>query len=170
MLRIDHQRARSREAEPGADRGVSYTPAKRSGSKAKTESRFIAWVEQVLRQQQYAQQGRKARGLAAPLPGEDDRAEPGAGDAADCPLSGQRHGASGELSAAPLCAALHAGRHRTAGRRRRGARHASADRPPGAFCSANTSTTAKPSTSGWRPSRWPTCTICAASSAIANAV
>ena len=34
-------------------------------------------------------------GLAAPLPGEDNRAEPGAGDAADCPLSGQQHRASG---------------------------------------------------------------------------
>src|SRR5271157_1910547 len=48
---------------------------------------------------------------AAPLPGEDDRAQPGASDALDCPLSSPGHGGSGELSAAPLCAALHAGRH-----------------------------------------------------------
>src|SRR5208337_3309862 len=61
---------------------------------------------------------------AAALPGEDDRAQPGASDALDCPLSSPGHGGSGELSAAPLCAALHAGRHRTAGRRRRGPRHA----------------------------------------------
>src|ERR1017187_179949 len=40
MLRIDNQRARSREAEPGSDRGFKK-PARQSGSKAKPASRFI---------------------------------------------------------------------------------------------------------------------------------
>ncbi|MDR3748174.1 MAG: hypothetical protein P4M04_08500, partial [Acidobacteriota bacterium] len=36
-----------------------------------------AWMEMGLRQQQSVQQGRRARGSAAALPGEDDRAQPG---------------------------------------------------------------------------------------------
>ena len=62
MLRIDNQRARSREAEPGSDPGFSKSS---EGIRFEGESRqpVYHWIEQVLRQQQYAQQGRAARGL-----------------------------------------------------------------------------------------------------------
>src|SRR5664279_5366826 len=62
MLRIDHQRARSREAEPGADRG--FSKSQRSNPvRRRNRQQVYGWVEQVLRQQLYQKQGRRARGL-----------------------------------------------------------------------------------------------------------
>lgn len=68
---------------------------------------MYAWIESPAAITVRAARPQGAR-LAATLSAEDSRAEPDAGDAADCPLSGQQHDASDELSAAPLCAALHA--------------------------------------------------------------
>src|SRR5664280_797982 len=62
MLRIDHQRARSREAEPGADLGFSKSQ-RRHPVRRRNRQQVYGWVEQLLRQQQYQKQGRKARGL-----------------------------------------------------------------------------------------------------------
>src|SRR5271166_1249398 len=123
MLRMDDQRARSREVESERDRGVSPRQRRNPLSWRKPAAGLCLDGDGVAPTAVRAARPQGARSAAA-LPGEDDRAQPGASDALDCPLSSPGHGGSGELSAAPLCAALHAGRHRTAGRRRRGPRHA----------------------------------------------
>src|SRR5271157_920285 len=123
MLRMDDQRARSREVESERDRGVSPRQRRNPLSWRKPAAGLCLDGDGVAPTAVRAARPQGARSAAA-LPGEDDRAQPGASDALDCPLSSPGHGGNGELSAAPLCAALHAGRHRTAGRRRRGPRHA----------------------------------------------
>jgi len=62
--------------------------------------------------------------LGAALHREDDRAEPGAGHAADRALHGQQSGPGDSLSASAFRRTLHAGQHRVAGFGRRGARDA----------------------------------------------
>ena len=62
MLRIDHQRARSREHESGGDRGLLQA-SEAIHFRGQNRQQVYAWIEQVLRQQQYRRQGRKARGL-----------------------------------------------------------------------------------------------------------
>ena len=122
------------------------------------------WVEQVLRQQQYPRTRPQGAGLAAPLPGEDDRAEPGAGDAADCPLSGQQHRASGELSAAPLSRSATPEPTSSCWPPSTRRTRRSADRPPGAFSQREYQHYGKPEYERLaQQSRWPICTICAAS-------
>src|SRR5271167_2545124 len=117
MLRIDNQRARSRETEPGSNRGFSKrqprdplrrrkSPAGlRLGGAGSTPTAISQTVPQSPR-------------LGAALPGEDDRLEPGPGDAADRSLSGQRRTAARSLSTAPLSTTLYPRRYRTAGPRR----------------------------------------------------
>ena len=107
MLRIDDERAPSREAEPGANRSF-FTSQRGIRFKGETRDQVYPGIDNAARETIQIARPQSAR-IAAALCGEDDRPEPGAGDAADCPLSGQRHGASGQLPAAPLCAALYAG-------------------------------------------------------------
>src|ERR1022692_4145289 len=86
MLRIDNQRAPSREAEPGADRGFSKSqrrhPVRRRKSPAGLRLGGAASAPTAIPETRPP----GAR-LVAALPGEDDRPEPGPGDAADRPLS-----------------------------------------------------------------------------------
>src|SRR5664280_1192149 len=106
MLRIDNQRARSREAEPGADRGFSKSqrrhPVRRRKSPAGLPLGGAGSAPAAVPKTR--PQGAR---LVAALPGEDDRPEPGSGDAADRPLSGQRRAPARPLSAAPLPATLY---------------------------------------------------------------
>ena len=107
MLRIDHERAPSREAEPGANR--SFLKSQRGDPVQRRDTRAGLSLDRAASAPAAVPAARpESARLAAPLLGEDDGPEPGAGDAADRPLSGQRHSTSGQLPAAPLCTALHA--------------------------------------------------------------
>src|ERR1035437_8300638 len=89
MLRIDNQRARSREAEAGAARGFSKSqrryPVLRRKSPAGLRLGGAGSAPTAVPETRPP----GARFVAA-LPGEDDRPESGPGDAADRPLPGQR--------------------------------------------------------------------------------
>src|SRR5450759_2447133 len=105
MLRIDNQRARSREAESGADRGFSKSqlrhPVRRRKPPASLQLGGAGSAPTAIPETKPP----GAR-LDAALPGEDDRPEPGPGDAADRPLSGPRRDPARCLPAAPLPATL----------------------------------------------------------------
>src|SRR5664279_3156051 len=117
MLRIDNQRARSREAEPGADRGFSKSqrnnPVRRRKSSAGLRLGGAGSAPTAVPETR----PRGARFVAA-LPGEDERPEPGPGDAADRPLSGQRRAPARPLPTASLSATLYPRRRGAAGHRR----------------------------------------------------
>src|ERR1039458_3544533 len=102
MLRIDNQRARSREAEPGADRGFSKSqrrhPVRRRKSSAGLRLGGAGSAPAAVPKTRP-----RGAGFVAALPGEDDRSEPGAGNAPDRPLPGQRRSPA---PAAPLSATL----------------------------------------------------------------
>ena len=67
MLRIDHQRARSREAEPGAiEAFLNASQAIRF--EGENREQVYGWVEQVLRQQQYRPARPQGAGPGATLP------------------------------------------------------------------------------------------------------
>src|ERR1700690_1607939 len=106
MLRIDNQRARSREAEPGSDAGFSKSqrrnPVRRRKPPAGLRLGGAGSAPTALSETR--SQGAR---LVAALPGEDDRPEPGPGDPPDRPLSGQRRAPARPLSAAPLSATLY---------------------------------------------------------------
>src|SRR5664280_539601 len=99
MLRIDNQRARSREAEPGADRGFSKSqrnnPVRRRKSSAGLRLGGAGSAPTAVPETRPP-----GAWLVAALPREDDRTESGPGDAADRPLSGQRRAPARPLSAA----------------------------------------------------------------------
>ena len=167
MLRIDHQRAPSREAEPGANRSF-LRASEEIRFKGETREQVYSWIETVLRQQQYVQQGRKARGLLRRY------LEKMTGlSRAQVTRLIARYQASGMVQAASYR------RHRFAQRYTRADIEllAAVDEAHDSLSGPATQRIlqreyqhyGKPSTRGWRPSRWPTCTICAASSAIANA-
>jgi hypothetical protein len=61
MLRIDHPRARSRETEPGTDRGF-LNSSQEIRFEGETQKQIYRWIEQVLGCQEYHQQSRPARG------------------------------------------------------------------------------------------------------------
>src|ERR1017187_9215686 len=117
MLRIDNQRAPSREAEPGSDRGFSKSqrrdPVRRRKSPAGLRLGGATAAPTAIPETR--PQGAR---LVAALPGEDDRPEPGPGDAANRPLSGPRRAPARPLSAAPLPATLYTRRRGAAGHRR----------------------------------------------------
>ena len=69
MLRIDHQRARSRETEPGSDCGF-LKASQGIRFEGETREQGYHWIEQALCQQRYHQLGRPARGLDAGATGE----------------------------------------------------------------------------------------------------
>src|ERR1019366_3499738 len=115
--RIDNQRARSRETQSGSDPGLSTSqpnhpirgrkptpglPLDRTGAVPPAVPPTKPWGART----------------DPTLSGQDDRPEPGAGDAVDRALSDVRHGAARGLSAASFSAALHPRRSRTAGHRR----------------------------------------------------
>ena len=50
---------------------------------AQKREQVYGWVERTLREQDYERLGRAEKGLVRAVPGKDDRAEPGPGDAAD---------------------------------------------------------------------------------------
>jgi hypothetical protein len=62
MLRIDNQRARSRETELGQIEAFLNT-SEEIRFEGENREQVYGWVERVLRQQQYQKQVRKARGL-----------------------------------------------------------------------------------------------------------
>src|SRR5260370_2433979 len=62
MLRIDQPRARSRDVELGAD-GIVSASQRAMRFEGETRQQVYPWMERVLCQQQYHQQGRAARGL-----------------------------------------------------------------------------------------------------------
>ena len=62
MLRIDNQRARSRETKPGSDRGFSKRQ-RRDPVRRRKSPAGLRLGGAGLRQQHYPQRGRKARGL-----------------------------------------------------------------------------------------------------------
>src|SRR5271157_5508218 len=101
MLRMDDQRARSREVESERDRGVSPRQRRNPLSWRKPAAGLCLDGDGVAPTAVRAARPQGARSAAA-LPGEDDRAQPGASDALDCPLSSPGHGGNGELSAAHL--------------------------------------------------------------------
>src|SRR5664280_110533 len=117
MLRIDNQRARSREAEPGADRGFSKSqrrhPVRRRKSPAGLRLGGAGSAPTAIPETRPP----GAR-LVAALSGEDDRPEPGPGDAPDRPLSGPRRCPARPLPAASLSATLYPRRRGAAGHRR----------------------------------------------------
>ena len=137
--------------------------------RGQNRQQVYAWIEQVLRQQQYRRQGRKARGLVRRYL----EKMTGLSRAQVTRLIG-RYQASRTVQAASYR------RHRFAQRYTRAdiellaavdEAHETLSGPATRrILKRSTSSTAKPSTRGWPRSRWPTCTICAASSAIANAV
>ena len=70
-------------AEPGADPGVSGGQRGVAVSKVSSREEIYAWVERdAAASKQYRQQCRRAKGLVRQLCGQDDGAEPGAGDTA----------------------------------------------------------------------------------------
>ena len=82
------------EAEKLSLKGIaaSLQASEESHFLGENRQQVYAWMEMGLRQQQSVQQGRRARGSAAALPGEDDRAQPGASAALACPLSSPGEG------------------------------------------------------------------------------
>src|SRR5208337_1328843 len=114
MLRIDNQRARSRETKPGSDRGFSKRqrrdPLRRRKSPAGLRLGGAGSTPTAT-----SETRPQSPRLGAALPGEDDRPEPGPGDAADRPLSGHRRAPARSLSPAPLSTTLYSRRYRTAG-------------------------------------------------------
>ena len=143
--------------------------------KASQEIRFegehreqvYGWVEQVLRQQHYQKHSRKARGLVRSYL-EKMTGVPGPGDAAGRSLSGQRRDPARPLSTAPLSTTLYPRRYRYAGHV--DAAHESLSGPATRrILQREYQDYGKPEfSSGWPPSRWPTCTTCATTNAIAN--
>src|SRR5664280_3405747 len=75
MLRIDHQRARSREAEPGADRGFSKSQRRHPVRRRKSSAGLRLGGAGSAPAAVPKTRPRGARFVAA-LPGEDDRPEP----------------------------------------------------------------------------------------------
>src|SRR6266436_767340 len=121
MLGIDHQHGRRRNAEPGADPGVSGRQRRvalpgsgTTGGVRLGEPDFAATRVRAL----------EARGQGTPqtLYREDDGVEPGAGDAPDWKLSARRRSTDEAVPAASFSSTLHARRHRTAGSSGRGPR------------------------------------------------
>ena len=119
--------------------------------RAGTVKQVYGWVEQVLFQHEYAQQGKAARGLVRRY------IEKMTGlSRAQVTRLIARYTATGRVRATVyrrrrFPRSLHAGRHRVAGLGRRGARDPERARRRGAFWSASSSFTASRSTSGWRP-------------------
>src|SRR5664279_3463000 len=101
MLRIDNQRARCRETEPGSDRGFSKRqrrdPVRSGKSPADLRLGGAGSAPTAI-----SETRPQSPWLGAALPGEDDRPKPGPGDAADRSFSGQRRTAARLLSTAPL--------------------------------------------------------------------
>src|SRR5208282_3221507 len=112
MLRIDNQRARSRETELGADRGSSKrqprNPVRRRNPRADLSLDRAGPVPAAVLQAEPC-----STRIAAALPGEDDGREPGAGDAADRSLSGKRRASARCLPAPSLSASVRASRDRS---------------------------------------------------------
>src|SRR5665213_2243979 len=91
---------------------------------AENREQLYGWVERVLVGQQYAEQGKAARGLLRRYVEKMTGLSRAAGDAADRSLHGQRAGPGDGLSATAVLATVHTSRHRIAGLGRRGARDA----------------------------------------------
>ena len=114
MLGIDRQSGGSRAVEPGADPGI-FGGQRRSRVCGPESSRGVRLGEPgALPTGLYGIEAERA-GIGATLPGEDDRAEPGAGDTPDHGTSARRGSEDARVSAVPLPSAVHARRHRFAG-------------------------------------------------------
>src|ERR687888_1117512 len=98
MLRIDNQRARSREAEPRSDRGFSPSQ-RRDPLRGRNPSAGVS-VDRAASAPAAVHAARpQGTRLAATVRGEDDGVEPGTGDAPDRPLSGPGRDPAGWLPA-----------------------------------------------------------------------
>src|SRR5271157_2216778 len=106
MLRIDHPCARSRETEPGTDRGFSKRqprdPIRRRGPKAD-----LSLDRAGARPAGVPPAEPPSAGFVTQLSGQDDGLEPGAGDPVDRSLSEKRIAAAHQLPPSSLSATLH---------------------------------------------------------------
>ena len=69
------------------------------------------WMTRLMRQAGIPEAGQISEGAAAALHGEDDGAEPGAGDPTGRPVPEKQRGEGGGLPAQSVCRPVHAGRH-----------------------------------------------------------
>ena len=83
---------------------------------AKEREEIYEWLTGVLKQHQYGQQGRGAKGLLRPVSGEDDRDEPSTDHATHCALWRGGSGKSARVPATSFCEQVHARRYRVAGK------------------------------------------------------
>ncbi len=119
------------------------------------------WVEQTLAAAGLPGTATSRARIGAALPGEDDRAEPGAGDAADQPVPARREEVKPTaVSPAPVPDAVHAGRHRVAGQSGRGARNPERAGHAEAAAAGVLRLRGCSAMRGWRDFRWRTCTGC----------
>jgi hypothetical protein len=121
MLGIDHQHGRFGSSEPGADAGVLggewggsiYRPAAGRDVPLGGTDAGAARVRQS---------GASGQGIGAAVCGADDRAEPGASDAADRGASPDGTSEGGRVSTQQVRGALHVNRRGVAGLRGQSAR------------------------------------------------
>src|SRR5271169_539522 len=114
MLRIDDQRARGREVNSGTDREV---PFGRGGGTIRGQSTGgdLRLGGALIVPAGVFAPGAGGPRSSTPLPREDDRAEPGADDAADRPLPGHGAVADGDGPSPSLPQPLYPSRPRVAG-------------------------------------------------------
>ena len=92
------------EAEKLSLEAMGWRRGQRGNSfESDNHHQVYSWVERVLIPQEYARQDKAARGRGATLHREDDRIEPGAGDAADRSLHRHRPCPAYGLTAAAFC-------------------------------------------------------------------
>src|ERR1019366_973365 len=114
MLRIDQPRARSRDVELAADGSFSRSQRSHALRRRNPAAGLSLDGASFMPAAVPPARARGARS-GAPLPGQDDRTEPGPGDAPDRALRPLRQDRSLALPAPLFSPALYAGRYRTAG-------------------------------------------------------
>jgi hypothetical protein len=97
MLGIDHQSGQWTRTEPGRDPGV-FGRQREISFQGQNREAIYGWADRTLRPQRYQALG--GAGLGSRVRGQDDWAEPGAGDEADQAVSAGRAGAAEGVSAA----------------------------------------------------------------------
>src|ERR1017187_8640066 len=114
MLRMDDQRARSREIKLARDRAVSFG-RERSTVRGQSTGRGLRLGGTVVMPAGVRQAGTASSGSAQAILGEDDGAEPGATDALSGPLPGDGTGGDENQSPPSFSHSLYQGRYRIAG-------------------------------------------------------
>src|SRR5580700_2648229 len=121
MLGIDHQHGRFGSSKPGADRGVLGGEWRGSIYRV-AEGRGVSLGGTDTGAARVWQPGAGEQGIGTAVCGADDRAEPGASDAADRWASPDGTSEGGRVSAQQVRGALHADRRGIAGLRGQSAR------------------------------------------------